>query len=468
MKPKRISSYVLCIFIALTMILGSLTVSFGGAADVNYSQNDIEKYIEKTGEYLIRAIGDPGYSMVGGDWSIIGLSRSQMKLPEGYTESYYKNVQTTLTEEKGELTRNKYSEYSRLILTLTAIGKNPANVAGYNLIGKLSDLTLVEKQGINGPIYALMALDSFGYSIPKSEAAQVQSTEDLLIGYILERELAGGGFCLSGTVADPDVTAAVLQAFSNHINREDVKAAVDRSLKFLSSVQTDSGGFTGWTTQGTENTESIVQVILALTSLGIDPTSDERFIKADAKGKASDPMEALMSFRLGDGSYRHIPEGDSDLMATEQAMLALVAYQRLQANESPIFHMKDSSESDISEGSSYEYKVLLNGKYLTFDQPPINRNSRILVPMRGIFEALGADVQWDNDLRKVTGILGDRKVQLVIGEKTAYINDNPISLDVPAIIVNSRTMVPVRFISESLNANVDWDAKTNTAIIVTK
>ncbi|HAF59928.1 MAG TPA: copper amine oxidase, partial [Clostridiales bacterium UBA9856] len=110
--------------------------------------------------------------------------------------------------------------------------------------------------------------------------------------------------------------------------------------------------------------------------------------------------------------------------------------------------------------------MLLNGRYLTFDQPPINRNGRVLVPMRAIFEALGADVDWDNNLRRAIGTLGARQVQLTIDSKTAYINGEPVELDVPAVIESSRTLVPVRVVSEGLDAKVDWDGITNTVIIV--
>ncbi len=77
-------------------------------------------------------------------------------------------------------------------------------------------------------------------------------------------------------------------------------------------------------------------------------------------------------------------------------------------------------------------------------------------------------MDWDNNLRRVTGTMEGREVQLTIGDTTAYINGTPALLDVPATIENSRTLVPVRFISESLDAEVNWDKITNTAIIKTK
>ena len=467
LKGKKLAKTI-SLLIALTMFLSFPTASFGSSDGSDIEA--INQRIEQTGAYLMKAIETPGFGMVGGDWTLLGLVRSVIKLPQGYADSYYKNVEATLKQKEGNLTQNKYSEYSRLILALTAIGKDPTDAAGYDLIAKLADLELVKRQGINGPIYALIALDSLDYTIPQNTEASIQTTRENLIASILEKELPAGGFALSGSVADPDVTAAALQALSNYSDRADVKTVIDRALAFLSSAQTNNGGFTGWAAEGIENTESIAQVILALTSLGIDPVKDNRFIKTDEKGQKRSPLDALEAFRLKDGSYRHIPGGDSDLMPTEQALLALVSYQRLLAGESPIFRMKDvganGGSGGANEGANYEYKVLLNGRYLTFDQPPINRNGRVLVPMRAIFEALGADVDWDNNLRRAIGTLGARQVQLTIDSKTAYINGEPVELDVPAVIENSRTLVPVRVVSEGLDAKVDWDGITNTVIIV--
>ena len=329
MKSKRkIQQSAVSLLIVVTLLMSAPMVSFGSSAD-SYDIEAVNHSIEQTGAYLMKAIGTPSFGMVGGDWTLLGLVRSGIKLPQGYVDSYYKNVEATLKEQQGNLTRNKYSEYSRLILALTAIGKDPTKVAGYDLIAKLADLELVKRQGINGPIYALIALDSLDYTIPQSKEASVQTTRENLIASILEKELPAGGFALSGSVADPDVTAAALQALSNYSDRADVKTVIDRALAFLSSAQTNNGGFTGWAAEGIENTESIAQVILALTSLGIDPVKDNRFIKTDEKGQKRSPLDALEAFRLKDGSYRHIPGGDSDLMPTEQALLALVSYQSL-------------------------------------------------------------------------------------------------------------------------------------------
>ena len=109
--------------------------------------------------------------------------------------------------------------------------------------------------------------------------------------------------------------------------------------------------------------------------------------------------------------------------------------------------------------------VKLNTLFLNFDQPPIMENNRVLVPLRTIFEALGADVDWDGKTQTVTAKRGDMKLSLRIGSEQITVNGRTVTLDVPPRIKNSRTLVPVRAISEGLGASVDWDGANNQVII---
>lgn len=107
-------------------------------------------------------------------------------------------------------------------------------------------------------------------------------------------------------------------------------------------------------------------------------------------------------------------------------------------------------------------KVILDGKTLTFDVPPEIVSGRTFVPLRAIFEELGAQIHWDNDTRTVTATKDSVKIVLTIGESFAYINDEMVSLDAPARVVSGRTLVPLRFVSEALGCTVDWDGETWT------
>ncbi len=102
------------------------------------------------------------------------------------------------------------------------------------------------------------------------------------------------------------------------------------------------------------------------------------------------------------------------------------------------------------------------------DVPPQLVSGRTLVPMRAIFEYLGAEVTWDNDTRTATGTLDDTVVIIQIDNTTAYVNDVPYTLDVPAQIIGNRTMVPARFVSESLGCVVTWYNETQTAAVANK
>lgn len=111
--------------------------------------------------------------------------------------------------------------------------------------------------------------------------------------------------------------------------------------------------------------------------------------------------------------------------------------------------------------------VLLDGKTLSFEVPPTVENGRTLVPVRAIFEALGAVIYWDPSTQTITSESKgkQRTVNITIGNKQAYVNGAAVMLDVPASIIESRTMVPLRFVSEALGAQVSWDAKSQTIAI---
>jgi len=109
--------------------------------------------------------------------------------------------------------------------------------------------------------------------------------------------------------------------------------------------------------------------------------------------------------------------------------------------------------------------VSVNGSELTFDQPAIVENGRTLVPLRAIFEELGAPVEWDQSTQIVTATKGDITVTIQIGSNILTRNGEQITLDVPPQIVGGRALVPLRAIAESFGVEVDWDENTRTAII---
>lgn len=128
---------------------------------------------------------------------------------------------------------------------------------------------------------------------------------------------------------------------------------------------------------------------------------------------------------------------------------------------------KDKNEKPVKEKQGV-VTVKINGKIMIADQKPIIINGRTVVPLRSIFEALGADIKWDNIKQTVHAVKDKNKVEVKIGDLTAVVNGKKVKLDQKAFIVNNRTMVPVRFVSEALGADVQWDAKNLTIHITTK
>ena len=159
-------------------------------------------------------------------------------------------------------------------------------------------------------------------------------TRKKLIQVILDAQLNDGGWTLSGTKADPDMTAMAIQALAPYYKtNETVKAAVDKALEALSALQRNDGGFGSW---GTVNSESCAQVIVALTALGIDPTADSRFVK-----NGNTVLDALAGFYVTGGGFRHTAGGERNGMATEQGYYALAAYYRFLNGQTRLYDMSD-------------------------------------------------------------------------------------------------------------------------------
>ena len=279
-----------------------------------------------TGDFMA-TLGTPTVNSIGGEWMVIGLARSGRPVPAGYYDNVVEYVKAK-ADANERLHPAKVTDNARVILALTAIGKDVTNVGGHNLLKGLDSMDYIQTQGINGPIFTLIALDSHNYP------TMGDVTREKLIQVILDAQLSNGGWNLSGNDADPDMTAMAIQSLAPYYKEnEAVKAAVDKALDVLSELQLATGGFGSW---GTENSESCAQVIVALTALGIDPAKDSRFIK-----NGLTILDALASYYVDGGGFRHIASGDRDGMATEQGYYALAAYYRFINGQTRLYDMSD-------------------------------------------------------------------------------------------------------------------------------
>ncbi len=306
---------------------------------------ELDEAVKATATNIYKTVKNPQVGSLGGEWAVLGLARSSFDVPDSYYEGYYKTVEEYVKECQGILHEKKYTEYSRVILGLTAAGYDPRSVAGYDLTLPLADFDHTIEQGINGPIWALMALDSINYPIPLNPDARIQADRELYIDEILRQELPGGGWNLTAGAngiigpeekADPEVTGMALQALAKYTDRADVKRAVEEALACLSAMQNSDGGFTSW---GGDNMESTVQVIVALTELGV-ALDDSRFVK---KGRTL--LDNLLTYWQTEAGFKHtLAGGGNSQMSTEQGFYALAAAQRAQNGKSSLYRMNDAEK----------------------------------------------------------------------------------------------------------------------------
>lgn len=301
------------------------------AADTQNIQSTLNTVLKKMSE----TVTEPQFGTIAGEWSVLCLARSGFYDKDStYFSDYYSRIVDTvneIAEDNGALHKVKSTENSRLILALSAIGRDAQKVGNYNLLEPYNDFNWVKKQGLNGTIFALIALDTNNYQINDTTIRQQ------CIDFILKKELKNGGWALSGDTADADITAMALQSLAGHRDNTNVNSAVERGISALSEMQNENGGYSSW---GTVNSESIAQVITACTALGIDPDTDERFMKngsaVDALLSFYDNSSEMFSHTLGDGG---------NAMATDQCSYALIAYLRYLNGENALYDMTDSFDN---------------------------------------------------------------------------------------------------------------------------
>ena len=287
---------------------------------------NLDTIYKTTGDFMA-TLGTPTVNSTGGEWMVIGLARSGRTVPAGYYDNVVEYVKAK-ADANERLHPAKVTDNARVILALTAIGKDVTNVGGHNLLKGLDSMDYVQAQDINGPIFTLIALDSHNYP------TMGDVTREKLIQVILDAQLNDGGWNLSAENADPDMTAMAIQALAPYYKtNETVKAAVDKALEALSALQRSDGGFGSW---DTVNSESCAQVIVALTALGIDPTADSRFVK-----NGHTVLDALAGFYVTGGGFRHTAGGERNDMATEQGYYALAAYYRFLNGQTSLYDMSD-------------------------------------------------------------------------------------------------------------------------------
>lgn len=311
--------------------------------ETNYSE-----YLRKALANIKKTVPTPTIGSSSGEWAVLALARGNADVLNSYYDGYYDRVVAYVRDNisSGKLNADKSTDNARIALALTAIGEDPTSVGGHNLLTALNDLSYVKKQGSNGPIWALIALDSKNYT---------SSSRDALIEAILDGRTNDGGWALDGNATDVDMTAMAIQALAPYYNKSNktVKDAVDTALAWLSTKQNSDGGFSSW---GKANAESCAQVIVALSALNIDADTDSRFVK-----NGHSALENLLTFEQADGSFLHTLPGsdkDNNQMSSEQGTYALVAYDRFKTGKNSLYNMTDAVKR--ADASAQEVIDMIN------------------------------------------------------------------------------------------------------------
>ncbi len=338
---RRILSMILIIAVLTGMLPGAV---FAGnlTSTVNGQKTEAplwETLLETNQHYLIAQAETfaPEVGSANGEWMVLGLARNGVASDRDFFGAYYESVkdyvQENINAETGHLHPYKSTENARVIIALTAIGKDVTDIDGQNLLRGLDTLSYITYQGMNGPIFALLALDTAGYA-PVSEE---HLSREQLISYILDHQLPDGGWAAESTqdYAD-DMTPMALQALAPYYDSNPaVKAAVDRALPVMADMAGTDGRY------GT--TETCAQIMVALTALGIDPEKDERFVQ-----NGISVLDALLTYAEEEGGFLHgVNSTRVDQMATEQAFYALVAYKRFVTGQTSLYDMSDLQEQEM-------------------------------------------------------------------------------------------------------------------------
>ena len=304
---------------------------------------NFDKVYADTKKYIQNNVPAPVVASDRGEWAVLGLARAGVELSDAYIQAYYGKVVAYVQKNMGadgvlldpESHNPTVTDNERIILALTAIGKDPANVGGKNLLAALQDRNIMQVTNtsdtdINGLVFGLLALNSGNY------------TQDSywLVQAILTQQNEDGSWSSSADtkpVGDVDMTAMALQALAPYYNEGDdttVNAAVDKALQWLSAKYKG----TGYT-----SAESCAQVVVALSALQLNANSDSSFVKT-VDGAPTSVLGDLLRYYLGESQgFKHAASGKTaDQKATEQALYAMAAYERYCRRTNALYDMTDA------------------------------------------------------------------------------------------------------------------------------
>jgi len=308
---------------------------------------DVSAVLNATMAQLAATVTEPAFGTTAGEWTVLSLARGGYYAKDNaYFTGYYDRIVETVNETaasvnlSGALHKNKSTENSRLIVALSALGIDATSVGDWDLVEAYSanGFDWIKKQGLNGTVWALIALDSNDYATTDTTIRQQ------CIDSIVSLQHDDGGWALAANktyASDPDVTGMVLTALYPYRDQSAVAAAAEEAFACLSAMQHDNGTFASG---GSECAESCAWVIVSTTAWGINPDTDTRFIK-----NGNSVVDALLTHYLEDSAtFQHAVGAGSNAMATDQSCYALVAYDRFINGETALFDYSDVTFSKVT------------------------------------------------------------------------------------------------------------------------
>ncbi|WP_373897899.1 hypothetical protein ACER0A_010315 [Haloimpatiens sp. FM7315] len=254
-----------------------------------------------------------------GDWEALAIHKSNKALKEEYGLKLKKDLEGRKDFQP--------TDYERIVLGVLSFEKDPLNFYSLNLIENIYNNKDIEYQGINGYIFALIAIDSKKYPVPEGALW----TREKLVERVLKCRTKEGGWDFAGIKADPDMTAMAITSLVPYKDDLKVSKAILKAIDILSCMQNSDATFSCY---GMKNSESISQVIIGLCSNNVDPTSS-KFTK-----NGINLIDALLKFKTSNGGFSHLNKGRQDSKATEQAILALEAYRNFKLKKGLIYEFR--------------------------------------------------------------------------------------------------------------------------------
>lgn len=457
----RLTGFARCVLAtaAIILILLILPAAPGAAA-----RTGVKPALDRAAGYLLAQEKAQGSPL--SPWSYVALACAGRDLTGSL-------VLQSGEQELAGLESGDLNDYCILVLTLLAAGENPCAYQGQNLVQKIREAQLpggkfadsVDRSGlgdggeqilVNAHIWALLALHAAGAELPDAPQARQ---------WLIGQQHPDGSFNWNAADQKPDVdsTGAALMALGV-LGETQESPVIQKALDYLRSAQELDGGFSSW---GAANPESCGMVISGLTAVGVDPAG------ADWTRPGGNPVSAMLSYQLQDGSFEHIRGQGSNIMSTEQSLLGLAA---VYYGNTLVDRLKKTSSAAPERVIRFKpgeagYEISRQGQkqYLEAGAAPFLKDDRTFVPVRYLALALGVpeeNICWSPSSQNINLANEAVSVSLTVGVNILYSGGQPVQMDVePLLLPPGRVYLPARYVAEAFGYKVKWDEKEHAVII---